>query len=68
MKVIQLHKNESKLIQRAAKNNREAQHLLYELHAPKMLSVCRYYIKDVQQAESAMLSGFFKVFTKFSLV
>ncbi|NNE30875.1 MAG: RNA polymerase sigma factor [Winogradskyella sp.] len=62
MKVIQLHKNESKLIQRAAKHNREAQHLLYELHAPKMLSVCRYYIKDVHQAEEVMLNGFFKVF------
>jgi len=62
MKVIQLHKNETKLIQRAAKNNREAQHVLYELHAPKMLSVCRYYIKDVFQAEEVMLNGFFKVF------
>ncbi|MBL86999.1 MAG: RNA polymerase subunit sigma-70 [Winogradskyella sp.] len=62
MKVIQLHKNETKLIQRAAKNNREAQHVLYELHAPKMLSVCRYYIKDVHKAEEVMLNGFFKVF------
>jgi len=62
MKVIQLHKNETKLIERAAKNNREAQHILYELHAPKMLSVCRYYIKDVHQAEEVMLNGFFKVF------
>jgi RNA polymerase sigma-70 factor (ECF subfamily) len=62
LKVIQLHKNESVLIKRAVKNNREAQHVLYELHAPKMLSVCRYYIKDLQQAEEAMLNGFFKVF------
>lgn len=62
MKVIQLHKNESKLIQRATKNNREAQHVLYELHSPKMLSVCRYYIKDVHQAEEVMLNGFLKVF------
>ena len=62
MKVIQLHKNETQLIQRAAKQNREAQHVLYELHAPKMLSVCRYYIKDVHQAEEVMLNGFFKVF------
>ncbi len=29
-----------------------------------MLSVCRYYIKDVQHAEEAMLNGFFKVFTQ----
>ncbi|WP_452225217.1 RNA polymerase sigma factor [Lacinutrix chionoecetis] len=62
MKVIQLYKNELKLIKKAQKNNREAQHVLYELHAPKMLSVCRYYIKDVQHAEEAMLNGFFKVF------
>ena len=62
MKVIQLHKNESKLIQKASKNNREAQHLLYELHATKMLSICRFYIKDVHQAEEVMLNGFFKVF------
>ncbi|MDO1499653.1 RNA polymerase sigma factor [Winogradskyella maritima] len=62
MKVIQLHKNEAKLIERAAKQNREAQHVLYELHAPKMLSVCRYYIKDVHQAEEVLLNGFFKVF------
>ena len=64
MKVIQLYKQESELIKRALKNNREAQHVLFEMHAPKMLSVCRYYIKDLQQAEEAMLNGFFKVFTQ----
>nr|WP_026010053.1 RNA polymerase sigma factor [Algibacter luteus] len=63
MKVIPLHKNESALIKKAINNNREAQHVLFELHAPKMLSVCRYYIKDLQQAEEAMLNGFFKVFS-----
>ncbi|RNC84173.1 MAG: RNA polymerase sigma factor [Winogradskyella sp.] len=62
MKVIQLHNNEKKLIAKAIKQNREAQHVLYELHSPKMLSVCRYYIKDVHQAEEVMLNGFFKVF------
>ncbi|MDO7173063.1 RNA polymerase sigma factor [Mariniflexile sp. AS56] len=63
MKVIQLHKNEPVLIKRAAKGHRDAQHMLYEWYAPKMLSVCRYYIKDVQHAEEAMLNGFFKVFS-----
>ena len=62
MKVIPLHKNQTKLIKRAAKNNRDAQRILYELHAPKMLSICRYYVKDLQQAEEVMLNGFFKVF------
>ncbi len=64
LKVIQLYKNEVQLIKKAIQNHREAQHMLYELHAPKMLSVCRYYINDVQFAEEVMLNGFFKVFTK----
>ena len=51
------------LLERAVKNDREAQHVLFEMHAPKMLSVCRYYIKDLQFAEEAMLNGFFKVFS-----
>ncbi len=63
MRVIPLNNNEEALIKKAKINNREAQHVLFELHAPKMLSVCRYYIKDLQQAEEAMLNGFFKVFT-----
>ena len=63
LKVIQLYKNENKLIDKAIKNNRKAQHVLYELHAPKMLSVCRYYISDIQHAEEVMLNGFFKVFS-----
>ena len=63
MKVIQLNNNQEALIKKAKKNNREAQHVLFELHAPKMLSVCRYYIKDTQYAEDVMLKGFFKVFS-----
>ncbi|WP_193510807.1 RNA polymerase sigma factor [Christiangramia fulva] len=63
MKVIQLFKNESLLIKRAAAGNREAQQKIYELYSPKMLSLCRRYIKDLHHAEEAMLNGFFKVFT-----
>lgn len=63
LKVIQLYKNESALVKKALKNSREAQHVLFELYAPKMLSICRYYIKDAQEAEAVMLNGFFKVFS-----
>ena len=63
LKVIQLYKNESELISKAQKNNREAQHVLFNLHSSKMLSVCRYYINDVHHAEEVMLNGFFKVFS-----
>lgn len=63
MKIIPLHKNKTLLINKAKKNNRKAQHELYHLYAPKMLSVCRYYLKDSEQAEEAMLNGFLNVFT-----
>ncbi|HET8887250.1 MAG TPA: RNA polymerase sigma factor [Salinimicrobium sp.] len=63
MKVIQLYNNESQLIKKAARNGREAQHKIYSKYAPKMLSVCRQYIKDVHNAEEVMVGGFFKVFS-----
>ncbi|AXG69779.1 ECF RNA polymerase sigma factor SigE [Kordia sp. SMS9] len=64
MKVIQLHLQEGQLIKRAKRNDRKAQQVLYAQHAPKMLSVCRYYIANLHDAEEVMLSGFFKVFTQ----
>ena len=64
LKVIQLYKDENQLLKKAGQNNREAQRVLFDTHAPKMLSVCRYYIKDVHHAEEAMLNGFYKVFFK----
>lgn len=66
MKLVSLHKNYERLIAKAAKGNRKAQHQLYELFAPKMLSVCRQYLKNNELAEEAMLNGFFKVFKNLS--
>jgi len=66
VKIIQLFKNEEKLIKKAIQNNRDAQQRLYYLYAPKMLSICRYYIKDIQFAEEVMLNGFLKVFTNLN--
>ena len=63
MKVISLHKEEKELIELAVENNRHAQHQIYSKYAPKMLSVCRQYIKDVHQAEDIMITAFMKVFT-----
>ncbi|UGU14863.1 RNA polymerase sigma factor [Sinomicrobium kalidii] len=62
LKIIPLYKDEDKLIKRASGNDREAQYGLYTKYAPKMLSVCRYYVKDEQFAEDVMIRGFFKVF------
>ncbi|QTD37602.1 sigma-70 family RNA polymerase sigma factor [Polaribacter batillariae] len=62
MKIIELH-NEKSLIKKAINNNREAQKQLFEQHSPKMLGVCRQYVKDLHHAEDLMLQGFLKVFT-----
>ena len=66
MKIIQFFNNEEKLIKRAIQKNRSAQERLYSLYAPKMLSVCRYYIKDIHFAEEVMLNGFLKVFSNLN--
>ncbi len=63
MKIIPLHKNYSKLIAKASKADRRAQQQLFETFSPKMLGVCRQYLKDNDSAEEVMLTGFLKVFT-----
>lgn len=62
MKVIHLHQEEQNLIGLAAQNNRHAQQQIYTRFSPKMLSVCRQYIKDIHQAEDVMITAFMKVF------
>jgi RNA polymerase sigma-70 factor (ECF subfamily) len=63
LKIIDLHQDEKNTIQLARENNRQAQQLIYTKYAPKMLSVCRQYIKDLQHAEDVMISAFMKVFS-----
>jgi RNA polymerase sigma-70 factor (ECF subfamily) len=63
VKLISLHKNYTSLIAKASKGNRRAQQEMFELFAPKMLSICRQYVKNNDIAEEVMLSGFLKVFT-----
>ena len=62
MKVLKLHSELERLIKQAQKHDRVAQYRLYERFSSKMLSVCRYYIKDLQHAEDVLQKGFCKVF------
>jgi RNA polymerase sigma-70 factor (ECF subfamily) len=66
MKVINLHQEEKQLIKLAVKNNRQAQQQLYVKFSPKMLSVCRQYVKDIHRAEDVMITAFMKVFTNLN--
>ena len=40
--------------------------MLYNQHAPKMLAVARYYIKDLQHAEYVLMKAFYKAFSKLN--
>lgn len=62
MKIINFYTSEKQLIKKVVSGNPEAQKYMYEKHAPKMLSVCRQYIKDIAFAEDVMVTGFVKVF------
>ena len=62
LRIIKLHKKEKTLISKALQNNREAQKVLFDMYSPKMLGVCRQYVKDLHHAEDLLLQGFLKVF------
>jgi len=63
LKVINLNQQQEEIIAMAVDNNRQAQQKIYTQYAPKMLSVCRQYIKDIHHAEDLMITAFMKVFT-----
>ncbi|WP_010250839.1 RNA polymerase sigma factor [Myroides injenensis] len=67
MKLIKLHKKKlDEYIDDLKEQKRSAQQEVYQLTSPKMLSVCRQYIKDIHYAEDVLIAGFMKVFTNVS--
>ena len=61
MKIIQLHTSDEALIKKALRRDSKAEEALFNRYAPKMLGVCRNYIKDIHYAEDVMIMGFTKV-------
>lgn len=55
---------ESILIERLREQDRAAQKWLYDRYSPLMFSVCRRYLRSGEDAEEALVSGFFKVFSQ----
>jgi RNA polymerase sigma-70 factor (ECF subfamily) len=66
MKVIK-RKNglvtEEELIEACKREERRAQKLLYDRYSPKMMGVCRRYVKTAEDAEDVLVEAFFKVLT-----
>ncbi|MBQ9172925.1 MAG: sigma-70 family RNA polymerase sigma factor [Bacteroidales bacterium] len=53
---------EQELATRCAKQDNEARRELYELHSPRILSLCRRYAVDSSEAEDLMQDAFVKIF------
>ena len=64
VKVLRLKPTLETLIARCRKNDSKAQYAMYEMLAPKMLGVCRRYVKSIEEAEEILSNGFVKVFGK----
>lgn len=64
MKIISIHRKQKleRLIPQLKNGETSAQKELFERFSPKMLSVCRSYVKDLHHAEDCMLKAFVKVF------
>jgi RNA polymerase sigma-70 factor (ECF subfamily) len=59
-----IHKSdtEQELIRKCQQGNPIAQRKVYDRFAPKMMLVCRRYVKQVEDAEEVLSQGFIKVF------
>lgn len=55
---------EKELLIRLLEEDRTAQKWLYERYSPLFFSVCRRYLSSREDAEEALGSGFFKVFSQ----
>lgn len=62
MKVVELQTEIPHLIHQLKNEDRRAQKIFYQKYAPKILSICRQYISDIQFAEDVMLQVCLKIF------
>lgn len=62
MKIVKLHTNIQEVITRAIQQDRSAQKYLYDMYAPKLLSICRQYLPRLDEAEDVLITAFMKIF------
>ena len=63
MKFTNSKSDETQIIEACRKGKPWAQKMLYDLYAPKMMSVCYRYIPDYDTIHDILQDGFVKVFT-----
>ena len=57
---------EADLLDKLRLQDRTAQKWLYDRYAPLMFSVCKRYLWSREDAEEALVSGFYKVFSQIN--
>jgi RNA polymerase sigma-70 factor, ECF subfamily len=57
---------EAVIVEGCRNNDPEFQKIVYEKYAPKMMTVCRRYTSNYEEARDLMHDGFLEVFTNFN--
>lgn len=55
---------DQELVKQCMEGKREAQQALFKQHAGKMLTICRRYFDNIEEAEDVLQEGFIKVFER----
>ncbi len=63
-KLIRLPNTDQRLVKQCLKGDAKAQREVYERYAAQMLSVCKRYLRSVEDAEEVLSNTFIKVFKK----
>lgn len=61
---VQKSNIESKLLEGCKKGDRKSQRILYERYSPTLFSVCRRYVKELDEAEDILIKSFTRIFDK----
>jgi RNA polymerase sigma-70 factor (ECF subfamily) len=59
--------DDNTLINECVKGSSKAQKALFDKYAPKMLAICKRYVKNTNEAEDVLQDGFVKVFQNISV-
>jgi RNA polymerase sigma-70 factor (ECF subfamily) len=62
VKIVSLQTNIQEIITKAIQQDRAAQKYLYERFSPKLLSICRQYVSQIDEAEDILVTAFMKIF------
>lgn len=54
--------SENEIIKGCVKGDRNAQKALYDMHASRLLAICRRYTKSMEEAEDILQESFIKIF------